>query len=182
MKVIYYGLAAIGISFGAGAECRLTATQNSIYLGEHDIGTLSQQPTLLHSTPLQYQLNCDAPVRLQGFTLRENRSQAEHRGGETPPSSYLNLSIDELRSDDGERIAFSLSPEDPSQTRLSNYPLPANSETLRIFTPNAASGRHFTLSLTVANFAAPATQLRKQSRDLIPLSTQLQVSADYVEQ
>lgn len=178
MKTIYYGLAAMGISLGAGADCRLTATQNSIYLGEHDIGTLSQQPTLLHSTPLQYQLNCDTPVHLQGFTLRENRSH----GGENSSSSYLNLSIDELRGDDGDLIAFSLTPEDPSQTRLSNYPLSGDRETLQLFTPNAASRRHFTLSLTVSNFAAPATMLRQQSRDLIPLSTQLQVSADYIEQ
>ena len=80
MKVIYYGLAAIAISFGANANCTLTTTQNSIYLGEHNIGTLSQQSTLLHSAPLQYRLTCDEPVQLQGFTLRENRNLAEGSG------------------------------------------------------------------------------------------------------
>ncbi|MGP2735030.1 hypothetical protein [Serratia bockelmannii] len=180
MKVIYYGLAAIAISFGANANCTLTTTQNSIYLGEHNIGTLSQQSTLLHSAPLQYRLTCDEPVQLQGFTLRENRNLAEG-GGATDASSYLSLTVDELRNDDGEPLSFSLAPGQPRQRHLPNYRLSVVREALHILVPDNEVGQHFTLSLTVSSFAAAATQLRQQQRDNIPLSTQLLVSANYLD-
>ncbi|ASL94236.1 hypothetical protein ACUTRI_13260 [Serratia sp. TSA_130.2] len=180
MKVIYYGLAAIAISFGANANCTLTTTQNSIYLGEHNIGTLSQQSTLLHSAPLQYRLTCDEPVQLQGFTLRENRNLAEGSGA-TDASSYLSLTVDELRNGDGEPLSFSLAPGQPRQRHLPNYRLSVDREALHILVPDNEVGQHFTLSLTVSSFAASATQLRQQQRDNIPLSTQLLVSANYLD-
>ncbi|EMH5182496.1 hypothetical protein [Serratia marcescens] len=177
MKVIYYGLTAIAISFGANANCTLTATQNSVYLGEHNIGSLSQQSTLLHSAPLQYRLACDEPVQLQGFTLRENRNG----GSAADASSYLSLTVDELRNGDGEPIAFSLGPGLRSQRHLPNYRLSVDREALHILVPDNEVGQHFTLSLTVSSFATSATQLRQQQRDNIPLSTQLLVSANYLD-
>lgn len=182
MKTIYSGLFALLFSGAVSADCHLTPTQNSVSLGEHDIGMLSRQSTLLHSAPLQYQLNCDRQVQLQGFNLQGH--WPNFGGTSTPnaePLGYQNITINELRDESGELISFVLGAEGPLQTRSQEQRLPDNGEHLQLAIPDEVTGKTFTLSLTLSSYAASATQLRRQQQDHISLAGQLRATANYAE-
>ncbi|WP_165771173.1 hypothetical protein, partial [Enterobacter hormaechei] len=71
-------------------------------------------------------------------------------GGATDASSYLSLTVDELRNDDGEALSFSLAPGQPRQRHLPNYRLSVDREALHILVPDGgATDASSYLSLTV---------------------------------
>ncbi|VEA67480.1 Uncharacterised protein [Serratia plymuthica] len=182
MKAIYCGIFIMLLSRAVSADCHLTSTQNNVSLGEHDISTLSRQSTLLHTAPLQYQLNCDSQVQLQGFTLQGSWSNlAGSHTSNNAALGYQSITIDGLRDESGELIPFFLNSGGPLQTRVQDQRLPDNGEHLQLTIPGDVTGQTFTLSLSLSSYAASATQLRRQQQDHISLSGQLRATANYAE-